>query len=100
MQDTTRLRSSRSGPPRVSNREQLSQRRRKNAIRLGGATLACLFAAWILLRADPAAPFHRVAAWLGDAFGSANAVANPAGAPAGEVTAAVAAPRRPEDETV
>ena len=98
MQSTNRPRFPRTGPARVSNREQLSQRRRKNAIRLGGAALAALFACWILLRAEPAAPFHRVAEWFAGAFGSANTLAK-SDADAREPTAAVGARRPPAIET-
>ena len=99
MQNTNRPRFPRSGPTRVSNRDQLSQRRRKNAIRLGAATAAALFACWILLRAEPAAPFHRVADWFEGAFGSANALAK-SDAGAARSTSAVGAQRPPAARTV
>jgi hypothetical protein len=61
--------------PRVSNREQLSLRRRRNAKRLGGATLVALFAAWFMLRAEPAAPLQNAGAWLEELIDTANTVA-------------------------
>lgn len=100
MPNTNRVRFPRSGPARVSNREQLSQRRRKNAIRIGAATATALFASWILLRAEPAAPFHRVADWFASTIGSANALAKSDANAARRATPAVGAQRPPAIETV
>jgi hypothetical protein len=96
MQPTT-PRFPRPGPPRVSMREQLSLRRRRNAMRIGAATVTALFACWLMLRAEPAAPFQRVAGWLEDAFDSANANLL---AKARRATPAVGAQRPPQPETV
>jgi hypothetical protein len=73
----TSPRSPRPGAPRVSNRARLAQRRRKYALRLGGATLIALLACWILLRPESAATYQRASDWLDGAFGdgSANALA-------------------------
>jgi hypothetical protein len=79
----TSPRSPRPGASRVSNRERLSQRRRKYALRVGGATLIGLLVCWVLLRPESAATYQRASDWLDGAFGdgSANAVAKSSAEP-------------------